>query len=235
MAITALIANILDVDVDAEEAIALAGIQGFAPPVEISADRIPVDGTTLRFSDMVTADLAPLTHQFRRGQRPLGALVAVTGYNDGHLRRHHLRHRDYRAFARATTAEFSNPDAYVLTDGSGNRPLSRFAAALTERASARRSPQQKRAQSWKKPLRFFPAPAHRSAVRSTAGCRRRSAWSIPMARSLGLSVRPTGRFSAPMCRCKRRAPRRFSPNSRRRASNCSARPGDRGRLCHAGA
>jgi uncharacterized protein GlcG (DUF336 family) len=41
--------NILDVEDDAEEAIALAGTQGFLPPAGIRAERIFVDGTALRF------------------------------------------------------------------------------------------------------------------------------------------------------------------------------------------
>lgn len=111
--------NIIDVDVDDEEAIALAGIQGFAPPVEIGADRIPVDGTTLRFSDMVTSDLSPLQTSFGAVNGPLGALIAVTGYTDGLLRSGTTYGTELSGIRRATTAEFSNPDAYVLTDGSG--------------------------------------------------------------------------------------------------------------------
>ena len=43
--------NILDIDNDAEEFIALAGTRGFEAPTAITADKITVDGTTLRFSD----------------------------------------------------------------------------------------------------------------------------------------------------------------------------------------
>jgi hypothetical protein len=43
--------NVADVDGDPEEYMALAGIQGFAPPDSIVANMIPVDGSTLRFSD----------------------------------------------------------------------------------------------------------------------------------------------------------------------------------------
>ena len=43
--------NILDIDDDAEEAIALAATTGFAAPTEIRAERISVDGTPLRFTD----------------------------------------------------------------------------------------------------------------------------------------------------------------------------------------
>src|SRR3546814_3460123 len=47
--------NILDVDNDPEEFIALAGTRGFEAPTAITADKITVDGTSLRFSDATFA------------------------------------------------------------------------------------------------------------------------------------------------------------------------------------
>ncbi len=49
--------NILDIDNDPEEAIALAGTIGFEAPTAIRADRIYVDGTQLRFTDATYAGL----------------------------------------------------------------------------------------------------------------------------------------------------------------------------------
>ena len=112
--------NIIDVDVDAEEAIALAGIQGFAPPVEITADRIPVDGTSLRFSDMTVSSLSPLQTSFGAVNGPAGALIPVTGYNGGAIVAGAAYGTEASGIRRSTTAEFTNPDAYVLTDGAGN-------------------------------------------------------------------------------------------------------------------
>lgn len=112
--------NILDVDVDAEEAIALAGIQGFAPPIEITADRIPVDGTSLRFSDMTTADISPLTTNFASVNGSEGMLVAVTGYNDGSIWSGTAYGSETSGIRASTASEFANRDAYVLTDGAGN-------------------------------------------------------------------------------------------------------------------
>ena len=112
-------ANILDRDIDAEEAIALAGIQGFAPPIEITADRIPVDGTTLRFSDMTTADLSSLTSSFA-SVSGLGMLVAVNGYNDGSIWSGAAYGTETSGIRASTAAEFANRDAWVLTDGAGN-------------------------------------------------------------------------------------------------------------------
>ena len=112
--------NIIDVDVDDEEAIALAGIQNFAPPVEITADRIPVDGTTLRFTDMTINDLSPLQTSFGAVNGPAGGLVAVTGYFSGAIVAGTAYGSEASGIRPSTAAEFSNRDAYVLTDGAGN-------------------------------------------------------------------------------------------------------------------
>ena len=45
-------ANILDLDLDVDEQVALAATFGFAPPAGIRADRITLDGKTLRFTDV---------------------------------------------------------------------------------------------------------------------------------------------------------------------------------------
>ncbi|GAA4642970.1 hypothetical protein GCM10023115_09300 [Pontixanthobacter gangjinensis] len=112
--------NILDIDLDDEEAIALAGIQGFAPPIEITADRIPVDGTTLRFSDMTIGDLSPIQTSFGAVNGPAGMLIGVTGYNAAVIQPGAAYGTEQSGIRRSTTAEFSNADAYVLTDGAGN-------------------------------------------------------------------------------------------------------------------
>ncbi|MGN6497933.1 MAG: heme-binding protein, partial [Tsuneonella sp.] len=112
--------NVLDVDVDAEEAIALAGTQGFTPPAEIRAERIPVDGTSLRYSDMTTADLSPLQTSFGAINGPAGALMAVTGYFAGTIVPGTAYGSEASGIRPSKPSEFSNRDAYVLTDGNGN-------------------------------------------------------------------------------------------------------------------
>jgi uncharacterized protein GlcG (DUF336 family) len=112
--------NTLDVDVDAEEAIALAGTQGFTPPDTIRADRIPVDGTTLRYSDMTAADLGPLQGSFGAVNGPLGGLVAVAGYTSGTVRPGTAYGSESSGIRASKPSEFANPDAFVLTDGAGN-------------------------------------------------------------------------------------------------------------------
>ena len=77
-------ADISDVDSDDDEMIALAAATGLAAPGERRADRIAVDGRSLRFSDAVGSDLftdpnaAPV---FASINNVAGTLLAVAGYN----------------------------------------------------------------------------------------------------------------------------------------------------------
>ncbi|MEO0439963.1 MAG: heme-binding protein [Pseudomonadota bacterium] len=111
--------DILDVDKDDEEAIALAGIQGFAPPASITANRISVDGTSLRFSDMNVSDLSPLQDNFAAIDGTAGALVAVRGYNDAAIIAGTAYGTEASGIRASTLAEFRNTDAFVLSDGTG--------------------------------------------------------------------------------------------------------------------
>jgi uncharacterized protein GlcG (DUF336 family) len=116
--------EIQDIDRDDEEHIAVAASTGFAAPEEIRADRITVDGTALRFSDAAPSGLASNPSSapgFAAINGSQGALASVRGYYDASSGV--LAGRAYGSEAsgvRASTrAEFSNPDAFVLTNGSG--------------------------------------------------------------------------------------------------------------------
>lgn len=111
--------NILDIDVDDEEAVALAGIQGFAPPASIAANRISVDGTSLRFSDMVVSDLSPLQGNFAAINNSIGSLLTVQGYTNGPIIAGTAYGAEASGIRAATATEFTNSDAFVLTDGTG--------------------------------------------------------------------------------------------------------------------
>ena len=111
--------DILDVDVDDEEAAALAGIQGFAPPPDITASRINVDGTSLRFTDMTIDDLSPLQSSFGAVNGPAGGLVAVTGYTGAAITGGVTYGSEASGIRPSQTSEFAIADAYVLTDGAG--------------------------------------------------------------------------------------------------------------------
>ena len=112
--------NVLDFDNDLDEVIAFAGLQGFAPPVSIRADRIPVDGSTLRFSDATTSQLHPLQSSFAALGGSAGALIAVAGFYAGTAILPGAAYGSERSGVRfAKSSEFSNPEAFVLTNGKG--------------------------------------------------------------------------------------------------------------------
>ena len=112
--------TILDTDADGEEFIALAGIQGFAPADLILADRISVDGTLLRFSDARIGGLAALQTNFAAVNGPVGALVPVTGYTAGAIIAGSVYGTEASGVRPSTTAEYTNRDIFVFSDGAGN-------------------------------------------------------------------------------------------------------------------
>ncbi|MEX0643930.1 MAG: heme-binding protein, partial [Parvularculaceae bacterium] len=119
--------NVLDVDTDAEELIAVAASTGFAAPAAIRAEEIAVDGTTLRFTDKDVADLAtnPATAPaFATINGVAGALVDVPAYYDGFSMGNVVfAGQSFGAEAsgvrQATVGEYANSDIFVLSNGVG--------------------------------------------------------------------------------------------------------------------
>ena len=111
--------NIVDLQVDSEEAIALAGTQGFIAPDAIRADRITVDGTNLVFSDMRVQDLSPLRNDFAAINNTRGLLVAVTGYTNGPIVAGTPYGSEASGYRSVMAGEFAFSDAFVLSNGSG--------------------------------------------------------------------------------------------------------------------
>ncbi|MBK8273273.1 MAG: heme-binding protein [Sphingomonadales bacterium] len=114
--------NILDVDNDDEEYIALAGTRSFEAPTAIRADRISVDGTLLRYSD-ATPDKLRATGAapaFSAINGVAGALSALTGYSSGAIIAGTPYGSEASGIRASTASEFSNRDAFILSDGSGN-------------------------------------------------------------------------------------------------------------------
>ena len=111
--------NVTDLVVDSEEAIALAGLQGFAAPDSIVADRITVDGTNLPYSDMRVGDLAPLQTNFAAINGTRGILVGVTGYNGNMIVAGTPYGSEASGYRAATAADFSFADAFILSNGAG--------------------------------------------------------------------------------------------------------------------
>ncbi len=117
-------ANVTDTDNDPEEYIALAGTLGFEAPDSVRANRIFVDGTSLRYSDAAYSGLmASGSVSFAAINGSAGSLVAVRGYygEPAPMILAGVAYGSELSGVRASrAAEFSNRDAFVLTDGSGN-------------------------------------------------------------------------------------------------------------------
>jgi uncharacterized protein GlcG (DUF336 family) len=112
-------AEVLNVDDDAEEHIALAAAAGHAATDLIRAERIAVDGTLLRYSDAAMAGLRsnPASPPAFAGLS--GSLVAVAGFNAAAIIAGTAYGGEASGVRPATPAEFNHPDAYVLSDGTG--------------------------------------------------------------------------------------------------------------------
>ena len=111
---------------DDEELIAVAGSVGYAAPAGIRADQISLAGTTLRYinqdvgSLLSTPSSAPA---FDSLNATTGALTTVRGYY-GEAGTAVLAGTVFGTEAsgvrKASSSEYTNPDIYVLSDGSGN-------------------------------------------------------------------------------------------------------------------
>ena len=110
--------NVLDRDVDVDEAIALAGTVGFEAPVAIRADRITADGTSLRYTDIEYPQIGNVARASFASTA--GALVPVTGYYMGTALLAGATYGSEASGIRASSAaEFANRDAFVLSNGAG--------------------------------------------------------------------------------------------------------------------
>ncbi len=131
--------NILDIDANDDEAIALAGTVGFDAPDAITAGRITVDGTSLRYTDTTRANLRsnPAAPPAFAGLP--GALVAVPGFAAATVSAGAAYGSEASGVRASTTAEFANRDAFVFSDGAGtNRyPIRAGTDGLITAAEAR--------------------------------------------------------------------------------------------------
>jgi uncharacterized protein GlcG (DUF336 family) len=114
-------ANVLDIDSDTDERIALAGTVGFEAPSEVRANRISLDGILLRYTDADYAGLASVSGaSFAATVPALGSLVLVTGYTGvAAVQPGATYGTEASGVRRAAATEFTNSDAFVLTDGLG--------------------------------------------------------------------------------------------------------------------
>jgi len=114
--------DVLDIDLDRDEPIALAGTVGFEAPATIRADRIYVDGTQLRYSDVAYSGIFDVSSaSFANTEGTRGTLVELRGYYPAPaaLRAGSAYGSEASGIRPADAGEFANGDAYVLTDGTG--------------------------------------------------------------------------------------------------------------------
>jgi uncharacterized protein GlcG (DUF336 family) len=111
--------NVGDVDADLDELIALAGTQGFAAPAARRAERILVDGRSLRFVDAETLRADPAAAP-PFGALP-GALVDVPGFfSPPAVAAGTAYGAAASGYRPATNPAFAGLNAFVLDDGAGN-------------------------------------------------------------------------------------------------------------------
>jgi uncharacterized protein GlcG (DUF336 family) len=113
---------ITDNDRDMDEMIAFAGTFSYAAPVDRRADRITVDGKTLRFSDVGFGDLMSDPQQatpFASIPAGVGTLIPVTGYTDGTVKAG-VAFGQPASGIRPDTLDFPGLDAFVFVDAANN-------------------------------------------------------------------------------------------------------------------
>lgn len=111
--------NITDEDADLDELIAYAGTFGYAAPLDRRADRITVDGKTLRFSDVDFDDLAANPQSapvFTGISVAVGTLVAVNGYSDGTIHAGTVFGEAASGIRADAGTDFPGQDAFVFVD-----------------------------------------------------------------------------------------------------------------------
>jgi uncharacterized protein GlcG (DUF336 family) len=118
--------NVQDVDTSVDELVAVAGTVGFAAPTDVRANRITVDGTSLRYLDRDTDALASnpsAAPAFAAIDGAVGQLVTVTGYFGQGAPPALLAGVAYGSEAsgvrQARADEHANSSIFVLTDGTG--------------------------------------------------------------------------------------------------------------------
>ena len=105
--------NIGNVDADLDEAVAVAGSSGFAAPDDRRADRLTVDGRTLRFTDSETLASTPANAP-AFATLP-GSLVAVPGYAPAAVQAG-TTFGTAASGVRADTGFFADLDGHVLVN-----------------------------------------------------------------------------------------------------------------------
>ncbi len=114
-------ANFSDTTYDIDENIAWAATNGYAAPTSITADKIEVAGTQFAYSNATNSTIKsnPAAAAPYSTAANVGSLTPVTGYFAGTIIAGTVYGTEASGIRPATTAEFNNVDAYILTNGSG--------------------------------------------------------------------------------------------------------------------
>ena len=112
--------NIIDIDTDADELIAVAGTFGFAAPTDIRAERITVDGRTLRYVDSEAIVSNPATAP-PLGAAPPGMWLDASGMPGSTPVPGIAFGTAASGYAPDPEAAFANKNAFTLVDASGPR------------------------------------------------------------------------------------------------------------------
>jgi uncharacterized protein GlcG (DUF336 family) len=113
--------NIQDVDYDIDEQIAWAATSGYAAPDSITADKVFIDGTQLVYTNASNSTIKsnPAQAAAFSSSASVGTLTPVTGYFAGTILPGAVYGTEASGIRPATSAEFNNVDAFVLSNGSG--------------------------------------------------------------------------------------------------------------------
>ena len=114
-------ANIQNVDYDIDEQIAWAATNGYAAPDSITADKVFIDGTQLVYTNASNSTIKsnPAQAAAFSTAAGVGTLTPVTGYFAGTIVPGAVYGTEASGIRPATSAEFNNADAFVLSNGSG--------------------------------------------------------------------------------------------------------------------
>jgi uncharacterized protein GlcG (DUF336 family) len=113
--------NVIDVDVDIDELIAVAGTFGFAAPTAIRADHITADGRTLRFTDSEAIATNPANApSFATINGTAGALVNLSGYGGNPIVPGTAYGTPASGVRPDTNPAFAGLNDYVVVDAANN-------------------------------------------------------------------------------------------------------------------
>ena len=106
---------------DVDENIAFAATNGYAAPSTITADKMNVGGVALIYSNATSSTIKsnPSAAPAFSTAANVGSLTPVTGYFAGTILAGTVYGTEASGIRAATTAEFNNVDAFILSNGSG--------------------------------------------------------------------------------------------------------------------